>query len=245
MGKVINLLYLISAVCISGTSCWLFSTPFQYFSRTTSAMIEKWSSTKPPELMEIATTPVPQTDAILLQQILIQETSLRLELERTVKEMKEDFENMKATLSQTKAEQDMLKQQFIDNITLLRVENEQLKQLINNSSLTSEPHACHCNLTNVTRELKNFNTDFRYISLSLLDLRKETKAMSDNMTTAIQNLETIHNKDRSHQSSINAGILAHHENVSNAIKGRVKLNPNIILNYNRFIIGYVFKCLHI
>lgn len=51
-----------------------------------------------------------------------------------VKEMKEDFENMKNLQTQAKKEQNILNQQFVSNVTLLQIKNEQLKQVISNQS---------------------------------------------------------------------------------------------------------------
>ena len=188
----------------------------------------------------VTTTPAIETqgnDATLklIQKILMQETLLRLELERTVTELKEDFENMKKLQMQAKTEQNILNEQFENNVTLLQIENEQLKQVISNQSSAIELHSCQCNLTDVTKGLQDFNTDFRYISLSLLDLQKETKLANDSMSIAVQNLETIQTRDRFHQTSINAGIQAFHENVSNTLKGTVQ-KICIILDHTLLLI---------
>ena len=91
-----------------------------------------------PTVTTTKTVPIetPDHDATLKlwQKIHIQETLLRLELERTVKEMKEDFENMKNLQTQAKTEQNILNQQFVSNVTLLQIKNEQLKQVISNQS---------------------------------------------------------------------------------------------------------------
>lgn len=64
---------------------------------------------------------------MLLHQIFLQETSLRIDLEKTVKEMMNEFKEMNKNQAELKKEQDKINQQLIDNITSLRSENQQLK----------------------------------------------------------------------------------------------------------------------
>lgn len=92
------------------------------------------------------------SNATALKQILIQETPYRLILEKTVKQLKADFEGIKKlqsasdiqirtlimtkeelelrinSLFQVKRKQDLLNRQLLENITLARFENEVLKQ---------------------------------------------------------------------------------------------------------------------
>ena len=73
----------------------------------------------------------PHSDVILLNQIVMQESALRLKLEGTVKQLMTDLENVKkqqsasdiqiSTLIQAKADQDVLNRQLQENITSVRV----------------------------------------------------------------------------------------------------------------------------
>ena len=147
----------------------------------------------------------PHSDVILLNQIVMQESALRLKLEETVKQLMIDLENVKkqqsasdiqiSTLIQAKADQEVLNRQLQENITSVRVENQNLmhelstitieneilkQELLtikNSSVLTLGLHSCDCNIKNVTEELKDFKTNFRYMTLSLLDIQQKTDVM--------------------------------------------------------------------
>ena len=124
---------------------------------------------------------------IVLNQIIRHETTLRLKLEETLKQLMTDFENMKSlqsaseknisALTQAKADQDVMNQQLIENMTSVRVENENLKQELLTNFSTSGLHSCNCNSKNVTEELKDFKTNYRYMTLSLLDIQQKTDVM--------------------------------------------------------------------
>ena len=131
------------------------------------------------------------SDIMTLNQILRQETVLRVKLEETVRQLMAEFENMKkqqsasdiqiSTLIQAKADQEVLNRQLQENITSVRVENENLKQELvtikNSSFITSGLHSCDCNIKNITQELTDFKTSFRYMTLSLLDIQQKTDVM--------------------------------------------------------------------
>nr|XP_022290582.1 uncharacterized protein LOC111102222 [Crassostrea virginica] len=151
------------------------------------------------------TTPcnkVHNSDIMTLNQILRQETVLRVKLEETVRQLMAEFENMKkqqsawdiqiSTLIQAKADQDVLNRQLQENITSVRVENENLKQELftikNSSFFTSGLHSCDCNIKNVTQELTDFKTSFRYMTLSLLDIQQKTDEMQDRIDDQSRNL---------------------------------------------------------
>ena len=154
------------------------------------------------------TTPcnkVHNSDIMTLNQILRQETVLRVKLEETVRQLMAEFENMKkqqsasdiqiSTLIQAKADQDVLNRQLQENITSVRVENQNLmhelstitveneilkQELLtikNSSVFTLGLYSCDCNIKNVTEELKDFKTNFRYMTLSLLDIQQKTDVM--------------------------------------------------------------------
>lgn len=185
-----------------------------------------------------------QKTIMLMHQILLQETSLRMDLEKSVKEMMKEFEQMMKNQAEVKMEQGILNQQLIDNITLLRTENQRLKgelgQMVNNSFSTSGIQTCKCDLTNITSDLHEFEREVRHnVSLSLLDFQKEmnsknkyktsiiqssedkigavSRDMSD-IQTALKNLSSFVDRDRNFQASFNAGILVQQENISNVIK---------------------------
>lgn len=67
-------------------------------------------------------------DATLLHQILIQETSLRVELQKTVWDLMKEVEQMKKNQMEEKSKQDIVNQQLINNITLLRSENKKTER---------------------------------------------------------------------------------------------------------------------
>lgn len=115
-----------------------------------------------------------QTTVMLLHQILLQETSLRIDLVKTVKEMMNEFKEMNKNQAELKKEQDKIDQQLIDNITSLRSENQQLKdelgQIVNNSFSTLGMQTCTCDLTNITSDLHGFKREVRKM---LLDFQRE------------------------------------------------------------------------
>ena len=98
-----------------------------------------------------------------------------------------DFDNMKSlqfaseikisALTQAKADQDAMNQQLIETMTSVRVENENLKQELLTNFSTSGLNSCNCNSKNVTEELKDFKTNYRYMTLSLLDIQQKTDVM--------------------------------------------------------------------
>lgn len=159
-------------------------------------------------------------DATLLHQILTQETTLRIELERKVTGILKELEEVKKTQVEAKTEQDSLK----NDITLLRNENKQLKddldtmkrQLGNNSLSSSEPAICTCDFSNITKELQNFKREIRYTSLTFLDFQRDVT----NVQSAVKNLSISMEREKTNQASINTDISVYQKNISNAIKGK-------------------------
>uniref|UniRef100_A0A8W8JH95 C1q domain-containing protein n=1 Tax=Magallana gigas TaxID=29159 RepID=A0A8W8JH95_MAGGI len=136
-------------------------------------------------------------DATLLHQILIQETSLRVELQKTVWDLMKEVEQMKKNQMEEKSKQDIVNQQLINNITLLRSENKKLRdelsvvqQQAQNKSSNSGLHSYH-DFTNVSKELQNFKREFRYFSLGFLDIQQDIDRINtqqENVTTAIKDM---------------------------------------------------------
>lgn len=123
-----------------------------HFSITQSAGLPT-SAISPYKDMELtsgltSTSITTQKTIMLLHQILLQETSLRMNLENTVKDLMNEFEQMKKNQMNVKKEQDKVNQKLIDNITSLRSENQQLKdelgQIVNNSFSTLGMQTCKC-----------------------------------------------------------------------------------------------------
>lgn len=134
-------------------------------------------------------------DATLLHQILIQETSLRVELQKTVWDLMKDFEQMKKNQIEEKSDQDTINRQLINNITSLRSENKKLKdellvlqQQTPNKSSNTGLHSYH-DFTNVSKELQSFKREFRYFSLGFLDIQQDIDRINtqqENVTTAMK-----------------------------------------------------------
>ncbi|XP_062602575.1 uncharacterized protein LOC134264289 [Saccostrea cucullata] len=199
------------------------------------------------------------SDAALLHQILTQETTLRMELERNVRDLTKQFEQMKkdqtaaeteiSILKQAKIDQDALNQQLLKNITKLTKENDNLKEAIMyhqqhvNVSLNSIPipgqTVCQCDFANITKEIQNFKREVRYISLSILDLERETESMNSSIlqtfntsanlinqellqiNVGIQNFSTEYEQDKHQQAYINADLKDQQINVSNTLKDHI------------------------
>lgn len=137
-------------------------------------------------------------DATLLHQILIQETSLRVELQKTVWDLMKEVEQMKKNQMEEKSEQDIVNQQLINNITSLRSENKKLKDGLSvlqlqaqNKSSNTGLHSYH-DFTNVSKELQSFKREFRYFSLGFLDIQQDIDRINtqqENVTTAIKGIK--------------------------------------------------------
>lgn len=184
-----------------------------------------------------------QKTIMLLHQILLQETSLRMDLEKTVRDLMTEFEQMKKKQAEEKKEQEILNQQLINNITSLRSENQRLKdelgQIVNNSFSTLGMQSCECDFTNITSYLYDFKTKVRQnVSFSLHDFQKEiisikasilqssddkigaiSKDISD-IQSAFNNLSSSIETDRKLQAYFNDDILIQQENISSVIKGK-------------------------
>lgn len=140
--------------------------------------ISSWITTKKSSKAAMTNPANTYPDATQLYQILAWETSLRMEQERTIGQMMKEFEQMKKSLAESKMEQYILIELLRNNVTSLNTENEMLKddlsvlkrQVINNSF--GSPHL-KCNVSSITKELQNVKREFRYISISFLDLQRE------------------------------------------------------------------------
>lgn len=201
---------------------------------------------------------------MLLHQILLQETSLRMDLEKTVRDLMKEFEQMKRNQAEVKKEQEILNQELIDNITSLRTENQQLKdeleQIVNSGMGT-----CKCDLTNITSDFHNFKSDFSYnVSLSLLDFQKEINSTTANilhssddkigavsrditdMQSAFKNLSGFIDRDRNFQASVNDDFLVQQQNISNVIIGKcyVHYKKKILITINLRKHANMFACIN-
>lgn len=218
-----------------------------HFSITQSAGLPT-SAISPYKDMELtsgltSTSITTQKTIMLLHQILLQETSLRMNLEKTVRDLMNEFEQMKKNQMEVKKEQDIINQQLIDNITSLRSENQQLKdelgQIVNNSFSTLGMQTCKCDLTNITSYLHEFKREVRQnVSLSLLDFQREMTSIKasilqtsdirigdisgdiSNIQSAYKNLSSFIDSDRQLQASFNDDILVQQVHISNLIKGK-------------------------
>lgn len=182
-----------------------------------------------------------QKTVMLLHQILLQETSLRMDLEKTVRDLLNEFQQMKKNQMEVKKEQDIINQQLINNIASLRSENQQLKdelgQIANNSFSTLGMQTCKCDRTNITSDLHDFKREVRQnVSLSLLAFQREMTSIKVsilqtndnrignisrnmfNIQSAFKNLSSFIDSDRQLQASFNDDILVQQVNISNLIK---------------------------
>lgn len=209
------------AASVFGVSSLLNKPAPAYLSSPTSSLYTYLqTSTSSSTIQRTDPNNAPPTDATLLHQILTQETTLRIELERKVTGILKELEQVKKTQAEAKTEQDSLS----NDITFLRRENKQLKddldvlkrQLVNNSLSCSEPATCQCDFLNITRELQNFKREIRYTSLTFLDLQRDVT----NIQSAIKNLSTSMEREITNQASINTDIFVHQENITYAIKGK-------------------------
>lgn len=86
---------------------------------------------------------------------------------------------MKKNQAESNTEQDNIIEQLMNNVTSLKTENKMLKDDLSvlkrhvmNISFGSSH--CQCNVLNMTKELQNVKREVRYISLSFLDLQRES-----------------------------------------------------------------------
>lgn len=192
MAQFASLLVLLTyAASVLGVSSLLNKPAPAYFS---SLYTHLQTSTSSSTVQRTVPNNALTNDATLLHQILTQETTLRIELERKVTGILKELEEVKKTQVEAKTEQDSLK----NDITLLRKENKQLKddldilkrQLGNNSFSSSEPAICTCDFSNITKEMQNFKREIRYTSLTFLDLQRDIT----NVQSAVKNLSLWNGK---------------------------------------------------
>lgn len=216
------LVLLTYAASVLGVSSLLNKPAPEYFSSPTSSLYTHMqTSTSSSTVQRTVPNNALTNDATLLHQILTQETTLRIELERKVTGILKELEQVKKTQVEAKTEQDSLK----NDITLLRNENKQLKddldimkrQFGNNSLSSSKPAICTCDFANITKELQNFKREIRYTSLTFLDLQRDVT----NVQSAVKNLSISMEREKTNQASINTDISVYQKNISNAIKDRV------------------------
>lgn len=183
-----------------------------------------------------------QKTVMLLHQILLQETSLRMDLEKTVRDLLNEFQQMKKNQMEVKKEQDIINQQLINNIASLRSENQQLKdelgQIVNNSFSTLGMQTCKCDRTNITSDLHDFKREVRQnVSLSLLAFQREMTSIKVsilqtndnrignisrdmfNIQSAFKNLSSFIDSNRQLQASFNDDFLVQQQNISNIMIG--------------------------
>ncbi|XP_052709240.1 uncharacterized protein LOC128184009 [Crassostrea angulata] len=186
-----------------------------------------------------------QKTVMLLHQILLQETSLRMDLEKTVRDLLNEFEQMKKNQMEVKKEQDIINQQLINNIASLRSENQQLKdelgQIVNNSFSTLGMQTCKCDRTNITSDLHDFKREVRQnVSLSLLAFQREMTSIKVsilqtndnrignisrdmfNIQSAFKNLSSFIDSNIQLQASFNDDFLVQQQNISNMMIGTSK-----------------------
>lgn len=121
MAQFASLLVLLTyAASVLGVSSLLNKPAPAYFS---SLYTHLQTSTSSSTVQRTVPNNALTNDATLLHQILTQETTLRIELERKVTGILKELEHVKKTQVEAKTEQDSLK----NDITLLRNENKQLK----------------------------------------------------------------------------------------------------------------------
>lgn len=221
------LVLLTCAASVLGVSSLLNKpAPAYFLSPKSSLYTHMQTSTSSSTVQRTVPNNALTNDATLLHQILTQETTLRIELERKVTGILKELEEVKKTQVEAKTEQDSLK----NDITLLRKENKQLKddldilkrQLGNNSLSSSEPATCSCDFSNITQELQNFKREIRYTTLTFLDLQTDVT----NVQSAIKNLSTSIEWEKTNQASINTDIFVHQKNISNVIKGKNQPPPS-------------------
>lgn len=222
MAQFASMLVLLTyAASVLGVSSLLNKPEPAYFlSPTVSLYTHMKTSTSSSTIQRTVPNNALTNDATLLHQILTQETTLRIELERKVTGILKELEQVKKTQVEAKTEQDSLK----NDITLLRNENKQLKddldtmkrQLGNNSLSSSEPVICTCDFSNITKEVQNFKREIRYTSLTFLDLQRDVT----NVQSAVKNLSISMEREKTNQASINTDISVYQKNISNAIKGK-------------------------
>lgn len=103
----------------------------------------------------------PINGVTLLYQILTEETSIRIELEKTVRTITKELEDLKKNQVNMKKEQDIL----INNTVSLQNEIKQMKdkplilkrRVMNNTGSSSESLLCQCDISNFTKALKKFS----------------------------------------------------------------------------------------
>lgn len=220
---------------VFGVTSLLYRLPPAYLSSPVSAAYKtsEWITSA----VKMTSKNSPSNEVTLLYQILTQETSIRIELEKTVRTITKELEELKKNQVNIKTEQDIL----INNTVSLQNENKQMKdelsilkrRVMSNSVSSSESLLCQCDISNFTKELQSFKREVRYISLTFLDLQNTrsidnasiyrfmnetfgaiTKDVFD-IQTRLTNMSTAMEREKSKQESIVANA-----NISKDINGR-------------------------
>lgn len=158
---------------VFGVASLLYRLPLAYISSPVSATYKtsKWITSS----VKMTSKNSPGNGVTLLYQILTEETSIRIELEKTVRTITKELEDLKKNQVNMKKEQDIL----INNTVSLQNEIKQMKdellilkrRVTNNSGSSSESLWCQCDISNFTKTLQNYQREVRYISLTFFDFR--------------------------------------------------------------------------
>lgn len=101
----------------------------------------------------------PSNEVTLLYQILTEETSIRIELEKTVRTITKELEDLKKNQVNMKKEQDILINNTVSS-EIKQMKDEPLilkRRVMNNTGSSSESLLCQCDISNFTKALKKFS----------------------------------------------------------------------------------------
>lgn len=159
---------------VFGVANLLYRLPPAYISSPVSATykISKWITFS----VKMTSKSSLSNEVTLLYQILTEETSIRIELEKTVRTITKEQEDLKKNQVNMKKDQDIL----INNTVLLQNEIKQMKdeplilkrRVMNNSSSSSESLLCQCDISNFTKNTSKFSEGSK---IYFLDLFRSSK----------------------------------------------------------------------
>lgn len=171
MAQLFNFFVLFHSVF--GVANLLYRLPPAYISSPVSATykISKWITFS----VKMTSKSSLSNEVTLLYQILTEETSIRIELEKTVRTITTEQEDLKKNQVNMK-EQDIL----INNTVSLQNEIKQMKdeplilkrRVMNNSSSSSESLLCQCDISNFTKNTSKFSEGSK---IYFLDLFRSSK----------------------------------------------------------------------
>lgn len=151
----------------------LYRLPLAYISSPVSATYKtsKWITSS----VKMTSKNSPSNGVTLLYQILTEETSIRIELEKTVRTITKELEDLKKNQVNMKKEQDILINNTVSLQNVIKQMKDELlilkRRVTNNRGLSSESLWCQCDISNFTKTLQNFQREVRYISLTFFDFR--------------------------------------------------------------------------